>query len=122
MLREVQEVRQVPQEPRRRWFTDEDFDLIVWQDEQAAIIAFQLTYDKTTDEHSLTWRAGEGYAHNRIDDGELEPAKYKSTPILVRDGEFDSSGIAERFQKASGRIDQGIATFVTEKIRAVPGT
>jgi len=38
MLREIRDVRQVSGEPMRRWFSDEDFDLIVWLDPEDRII------------------------------------------------------------------------------------
>ena len=33
-------------EPHRRWFADEDFDLVVWTSAIGAIVAFELCYDK----------------------------------------------------------------------------
>ena len=41
MLREIKDVRQIGDEPHRRWFTDEHFDLVIWE-EEAEIVGFQL--------------------------------------------------------------------------------
>jgi hypothetical protein len=47
MLTEVQNTRQIKNEGRRRWFTDSDFDLIVWYEADSSSIAgFQLCYEK----------------------------------------------------------------------------
>lgn len=43
MLREKEYVRQIKGEPRRRWFYDDFFDLIVWYGTDDSIIGFQLT-------------------------------------------------------------------------------
>ena len=53
-LTEIPEVRQIPDEPRRRWFRSDDLDLIVWCDESGAPTSFQLCYDKPRSEHALT--------------------------------------------------------------------
>lgn len=116
MLTELSNVRQIPGEPRRRWFSDRDFDLIVWFDKDDVIIAFQLCYDKQKNEHALTWRAPSGYYHNRVDTGEYHPLQPKATPILVSDGVFDYLRIAEAFGQAKSEIEPRIADFVYEKL------
>jgi hypothetical protein len=52
MLREVL-ARQPRQEPRRRWFSGDDFDLIVWFDDLDAIAGFELCYDRSEVERAL---------------------------------------------------------------------
>ena len=61
-LRELPRVRQVAGEPRRRWFHGHEMDLVVWEGEDGAPLGFQLAYDKHRDGHSITWRAGHGFA------------------------------------------------------------
>ena len=85
-LRELPDTRQIEGEPKRRWFNSPELDLIVWLDEDDAPVGFQLCYDKHHGERALTWRAGRGYDHAAVDDGEQTPAQHKSTPILVADG------------------------------------
>ena len=42
MLTEIKGTRQIPGEGRRRWFRDDELDLIVWYEENGAIAGFQL--------------------------------------------------------------------------------
>jgi hypothetical protein len=115
MLREIGDVRQVPGEPRRRWFSDEDFDLIVWPDPEAQIIGFQLCYDKETEQKALTWLKQDGYQHSRIDDGD-NPGKMKASPVLEASGHFDREGIGRQFRKSRGEVPEKIADCVYHKI------
>ena len=112
MLLEIPKVSQTPGEPRRRWFTDENFDLIVWFDDADAIVGFQIAYDKKEQQKALTWFPAKGFSHNLIDEGEDRPGRYKGTPILVVDGVFDAFTIAESFYAESGQMDSEIADFV----------
>ncbi len=115
MLKELPIVRQVPREPRRRWFADDYFDLIVWVGKKGEIIGFQLCYDNFGDEHALTWHGETGFSHQRVDNGETD-RPYKATPILVPDGSFDAATIARLFKKHSRAMDKRVAEFVLDKI------
>jgi hypothetical protein len=120
MLHEAPNVRQVPKEGRRRWFTDPTADLIVWYDKAGNIDGFQLCYDKGVHERALTWRRGFGYCHEKVDDGESEFWGMKMTPILVPDGAFNSADIAARFRRESAEIDPDIAKLVLDVISRYP--
>src|SRR5262249_52903563 len=74
-LIEFENVRQIPGEPRRRWFTCEDLELVVWCDESDAPIGFQLCYKNGGSEYAFTWKPECGFSHKRIDDGEQCPPK-----------------------------------------------
>jgi hypothetical protein len=100
----------------KRWFTDSWFDLFVWIDSTGTVVSFQLCYDKPSDEHALTWKRPATYYHQRVDDGENKPGKSKSTPVLLPDGMFSAPALADRFLKASQRMDPAIARFVHETI------
>jgi hypothetical protein len=115
MLREIRDVRQVSGEPGRRWFSDENFDLIVWVDPVNEVIGFQLCYDKETAQKALTWLKQEGYQHSRVDDGD-NPGKMKASPVLEADGHFDREGIGRRFRTNKGDVPDKIAECVHEKI------
>ncbi len=112
--------RRVPGEPRRRWFRSDDLDLIVWCDESGAPTAFQLCYDKPRSEHALTWNPDAGFLHTAVDDGEDVGVKYKATPILVTDGDFDANRVCDRFAEASADLPREIAEFVSTKLRQHP--
>ncbi len=120
MLREIKDVRQVRGEGRRRWFSSLYFDLIVWYDNAGRLDGFQLTYDKTVHERALTWRAGRGFQHERVDDGEI-PGQAKMTPILVPDGVFDVEAVVARFREESREMDTVIARLVLEILEKFPG-
>ncbi len=61
MLVEIEGVRQIPEEGPRRWFVDENMDLIIWYDSDLeTILGFQLCYDKKSVQRCLTWQKGEG--------------------------------------------------------------
>ena len=118
MLKEFMDVRQVNGEPKRRWFSDDFFDLIVWSDESGVITGFQLCYDKENRSRALTW-TNKGYLHHGVSEGEDWIGKPKATPILVPDGAFDKAGIADVFVKASADIDQQVSQFVLEKLENI---
>ena len=118
MLREMKGVKQLPGEPPRRWFTDDDFDVIVFVDPSGGPIGFHLCYDKGENERVLIWDDHGGYAHGGIDDGETLLGGMKSSPIIVNDGAFDKTSVIYGLRMASGNIDQRIASFLIDKIEA----
>lgn len=120
MLREVEKTRQIAGEPSRRWFSDEVFDLIVWYSAAVDIIGFQLCYRAWPNEKALTWLKGEGFSHNRIDQGEGRPDHHKMTPILLPDGAFDAQQVREQFRAASAEIDPGVAKLVSRAMQHYP--
>ncbi|HAN05549.1 MAG TPA: hypothetical protein DCW72_08765 [Elusimicrobia bacterium] len=118
MLKEAMHVMQVKGEPRRRWFDDEYFDLIVWFEPGSEIWGFQLCYDREWKPRALTWTRQYGYKHTGIDDGEHAPGASKSAPVLVADGKFDAPSVSARFERAAAEIPGDIAAFVLEKLKA----
>ena len=116
VLTEQKGIRQIPGEGFRRWFTDRDFDLIVWYDDSSGIIVgFQLCYDKQSDERCLTWRRDGSYSHNKVDDGEI-PYSSKMTPVLVADGIFSKETVAEQFKAAAENIESELVDLVYRKL------
>lgn len=120
MLQETSHVRQIANENPRRWFSSSDMDLTVWFDKGGTISGFELCYNKERDERAVRWLRDAGFVHERVDDGEGSPGRFKGTPILVPDGLFPAQAIAERFRGESTGIDQRIAAFVYEKLLAYP--
>ena len=120
-LIEFENVRQVPSEPRRRWFTSDDIDLVVWCDESGRATAFQLCYDKAHSERALTWKPDSGFSHRAIDDGEcFRGGKYKATPILGADVPVSATLIRETFARESAGLPVEFANFVSNKLRELP--
>ena len=118
MLREIPDVRQIPGEPRRRWFNDEAMDLYVWLDDSNECVGFQLTYGKPRAEKAFTWKAGDRYSHLGVDDG-ARPGRHPGSPILVPDGVFDAAGVLPEFRERAGHMDAEVADFVAAKIEAL---
>ena len=117
MLYEIKDIKQYPDEPRRRWFFDHSLDLTVWFDDRNEIIRIQLCYNKPQAPHALTWDKTTGYQHHRIDDGEGEqPVKPKGIPILLMDGPFSHRIIGEAFRQNSLNIEEWISDFVYQII------
>jgi hypothetical protein len=118
MLKEYTNVQQINGEPKRRWFENDYFDLIVWYADDDEIFGFQLCYDKDTIEKALTWKKSTGYTHRRIDTGEYSAMQYPASPTLEKDGLFRKRKIADRFLKESAEIDPRIRMFVLKKIKS----
>ena len=116
MLRELNNVRQIDGESRRRCFSDADSDLTVWVAMEGTIIGFEFCYDKGKHERALRWNRVEGYLHQRVDDGERRELQHKATPILVPDGVFDRNKISRLFLEKSRDIDSNIADLVLTRI------
>ena len=117
MFIETHNVHQIKGEPVRRWFTDNDLELIVWLDKQKRIIGFQLCYEINRKLKALTWHENGGYLHSGIDDGENKPGHHKATPVLIPDGEFDKENIIKRFALSVASLPVEMTKFVTNKIK-----
>ncbi len=120
MLKEIQETRQRPGEPRRRWFTSRNLDLYVWLDDAGVPVAFQFCYDKGHRERALTWKRGSGFSHLAVDDGEGNDLVYKGSPILVADGRFEARAVAQRFSEAAAGLPADIVELVLSRLREHP--
>lgn len=118
MLREIANVKQLKNEPRRRWFSSSTLDLFIWYDDDDAIIQFQICYDKGTAERALTWHFEKGLLHHSVDDGEGRTFRMKSSPILVSDGEFDTDNIISKFREIAGDIDYSTVEFILDNIQS----
>src|SRR6185295_173318 len=117
MLKEVPIVSQQPDQPRRRWFTDDYFDLYVWFNEEDDPIGFQLCYDRERHERAVTWSADAGFSHDRID--HAGPDWTMQTPILTATEDLlPDSEILVRFEATSTNIDPAVRNIVLEKINA----
>ena len=119
-LRELPRVQQVPGEPRRRWFHGHEMDLVTWEDADGALLGFQLAYDKHRNEHSIEWRAGRGFTHYQVDDGEAAPLS-KETPFLYLDGAFERDRVLADFLAAADTLPTEIAGFVAARLREFEG-
>ena len=117
MFKEVPNVRQPKGDAKRRWFCDDDLELIVWFDENDSIIGFQLCYQAERQSKALTWLEDEGFHHTGVDDGEHKWFHDISTPVLVPDGAFEKKAVEARFNAACQSLPQNISEFVKNKIK-----
>ena len=120
MLHEMKDVSQHPGEPRRRWFCDAVFDLIVWYTPEQSITGFQLCYLRGEDRKALTWFKGKGFTHQGVDDGEGRTLRAKMAPVLVPDGTFEKDRVLGSFERESKEIDPQVAKAVSEAIAKYP--
>lgn len=100
---------------RRRWWVDDDLDLIVWLAADSSLLGFRLCYDKVDVERALTWTVKDGYSHHRIDTGESDPTKNR-TPTLIEDGSVDEQRLRGRFLDRSEEMDPSVRQLVIEKL------
>ena len=120
MLQELLPTRQIPGEPRRRWFNSERCDLIVWLQDDGVPVGFQLCYDKDEVEHALTWIRNRGYNHMRVDAHGRSPYGedvQKGTPLLVPDGVFDPRRLLQIFNDEGRQLPPEFFALVSEKLR-----
>jgi hypothetical protein len=122
VLTEFVAVRQIPKDGYRRWFTDADFDLYVWYEDEKkeSVVGFQLCYNKRSDQKALTWYRDRGYLHTAIDDGEGSPLKNR-TPILVADGYFPRDRVTGQFRRAAVNLEKELFDLVEQRLEEYPG-
>lgn len=114
---EIRNIYQNPEEPERRWFADDVFDLLVWFSDDGLPLGFQLCYHRGSIEKAMTWLPEMGYSHKNVDGGECNIGRrYKMTPVLVPDGIFEKDRIITQFEKRSSDLDPAISRFVLQKL------
>jgi hypothetical protein len=97
-------------EGKRRWFSDEEMDLIVWYGDDGAISGFELCYDKSKAERAVSWKRG-GKPHSFVvDDGEATPLKNR-TPILEAGGKVPET-LSRDFEARAAKLEPEIAALV----------
>lgn len=119
-MKEDLQVRQVSGERKRRWFSSDDFDLILWLNEDDSFWGFELCYDKCHDERALIWRPTSGFSHVAVDDGEGEMGRYKATPIMVADGFVNIARIYRELGHMCHSLPADVAEFVMGTIETHP--
>jgi hypothetical protein len=115
VFREISAVKQVPGEPFRRWFSSASMDLFVWTNDADEIVSYQLSYNKPRAEKALTWRAGQGFCHDDVDEGS-RPGKHPASPILLTDGYFDAEHVLAMFKENAASLDETLKAFIVSGI------
>lgn len=117
MLEEFKKVAQERgAEGPRRWFSDEEMDLIVWFAADGAVAGFELCYDKTGRERAFEWRRNGALRHYTVDGGEGTPLR-NDTPILASSGGGDRAKVLSDFLSRAGAVEFGIVDAVRSVLR-----
>jgi hypothetical protein len=96
----------------RRWFSDEEMDLIVWTADDGAFDGFELCYDKSGRERAYEWRRGGTLRHYAVDSGESTPLR-NDTPILRSGGgEGDLKRVLADFRARAARLEPAVVELV----------
>jgi hypothetical protein len=116
MLRELRGVAQRHPSLVRRWFQDDYFDLIVWEDTAGEIARLQLSYARETPgERLLEWRRGRGFQHLKTDAHTPRPGRDDAWALRL-DGGFAYAALAERFAAAAAHLPPALRRFVAERM------
>ena len=110
-------MRQVPNDYRRRLFSDEEFELYVWYNPDDCFHGFQLCYDPADHPRALTWREKSGFSHHSVDTGEESPLTNR-TPILKKEFPPDAIALLRRFRACDHNLPVDIRDFIREKLEA----
>ena len=118
-LKELRVTRHHAGEPKRRWFSADGLDLIVWMNWSGwgPPVGFQLCYDKLRHEKAFTWTRAGGFMHQRVDDGEHDVRRYKQAPVLVAEGDVNIERLTLQFERAASGLPPKIAALVFAKLR-----
>jgi hypothetical protein len=118
----LEEYRRVTQEPgatgRRRWFQDDERELVVWLDAAGHCEGFQLCYvGARRQEYALTWRRQGGFSHSRVDGGDTRPDK-NLTPVLTPDGAVPWERLRREFAACSAGLEPALRDFIAARLAA----
>jgi len=108
MLRELENVRQLKGEGVRRWFIDEDLELILWYDVNKKLEGFQILYDKLAGTRTITWK-------------KVTPAAGESKSVLVSDGPYNRVRIHNMVEKSSENLETNLRRFILERLQSHGG-
>lgn len=111
---EIKNCRQRPDEPRRRWFSTQRQDLIVWFGDDERIVGFRYAYTATDGAFAVSWDVAEGCRHDRLDTGE-RPAR-SMTPMLQPTRRIPGHDVLLDFRRSSQRLEPQLANFVAAKL------
>lgn len=119
MLREIRNVRGIPGQGVRRWFSDACLDLFVWYDAGGGIIGFQLCFDKDTHtECALTFTEDKGYSFDQVT-GETSVCDIGSL-VLSRTGEFSRPRLLAQLGEQCEALERSLYDYLKMKLEECP--
>lgn len=107
-------VSQQAGQPYRRWFADDELDLIVWFSDQAQFLGFQLCYNKKRQEQVITWTPEQGFQHGVLDSGESSVWK-NQTPLVKAIEPPPTLVVRDEFLNRSTNLPREIRNYVLDK-------
>ena len=108
MLQELRNIRQIPGEGIRRWFVDDDLELILWYNEMKTLEGFQICYDKLAGTRTVTWKM-------------VTTAEGERKSILLSDGPYNRSRLIALTRESAGPsadIDDGLRKFILDRLES----
>ena len=108
MLKELTDVRQINGEGVRRWFIDDDLELILWYDLDRKLEGFQICYDKLAGTRTITWK-------------KVSPASGETKSILVSDGPYNKDRLLALMERSSENLDGNLRSFILKRIETHGG-
>ncbi|MCG8454256.1 MAG: hypothetical protein MI717_13865 [Spirochaetales bacterium] len=106
MLKELKNVRQIAGERPRRWFVDEDIELILWYGEDRKLSGFQVCYDKKAGTRSVTWK--------RITEENGE-----THSVLLSDGPFNKDRVMALVKRDSENLEEEVRQFILQRLETL---
>jgi predicted Zn finger-like uncharacterized protein len=115
-LRELVNVRQVPGESPRRWFTSKEMELIVWLGAHGQPHGFQLCFGRRgDDEHALTYWPGRGLSAAVIDE-KADPVGIKGSPTLAPNAAVDLPKVRAAFASLGEDLPADVRALVLREL------
>lgn len=108
MLQELQNVRQVRGEGLRRWFVDDDLELILWYDFDNKLEGFQICYDKLAGTRTITWK-------------KITADTGGTKSILVSDGPYNKARLSALVQRSTRSLEENLRSFILNRLESHGG-
>ena len=108
MLQELKNVRQVNGEGPRRWFVDDEIELILWYDFDKKLEGFQICYDKLAGTRTITWKR-------------MVATGGESKSVLISDGPYNRGRLLALVERSIEGLDQPLRTFILDRLTSHGG-
>jgi hypothetical protein len=119
MLREIRNIKEIPGQGPRRWFSDEHFDLFVWYEAGGRILGFQLCFDKDKRvERALTFTEERGYSLDLVE-GENSVCDMGSLVLAPAVG-FSRRQLIDQLDERGATLERSLYEYLREKLEACP--
>ncbi len=108
MLQELKNVKQIKGEGLRRWFVDDDLELILWYDLSRKLEGFQICYDKLAGTRTITWKKAV------TPNGEMKS-------VLLSDGPYNRSRLLALAERSTRDLDESLRSFIMNRLESHGG-